>query len=65
MFQYGLFDRFPQVKVVVLESGAGWAGYLLNRMDAVYDSPLRKTVPLKEKPVVYQKSWVEGKKLSS
>ena len=39
LFQYGLFERFPRVKVVVLESGAGWAGYLLNRMDAVYEQP--------------------------
>lgn len=62
LFQYGLFDRFPTVKVVVLESGAGWAGYLLNRMDAVYDSPLGKTVPLKEKPSYYfhRQCWISG-----
>ena len=53
MFQYGLFERFPHIKVIVLESGAGWAGYLLNRMDAVYDSPLGDTVRLKEKPSYY------------
>jgi predicted TIM-barrel fold metal-dependent hydrolase len=62
MFQYGLFDRFPKVKVIVLESGAGWAGYMLNRMDAVYDSPLGKTVPLKEKPsyYFYRQCWISG-----
>lgn len=62
MFQYGLFDRFPTVKVVVLESGAGWAGYLLNRMDAVYDSPLGDTVRLKEKPsyYFYRQCWISG-----
>jgi predicted TIM-barrel fold metal-dependent hydrolase len=62
LFQYGLFDRFPKVKVVVLESGAGWAGYLLNRMDAVYDSPLGKSVPLKEKPsyYFYRQCWISG-----
>jgi len=62
MFQYGLFDRFPKVKVVVLESGAGWAGYLLNRMDAVYDSPLGKSVRLKEKPsyYFYRQCWISG-----
>ena len=60
LFQYGLFDRFPQVKIVVLESGAGWAGYLLNRMDAVYDSPLGRSVPLKEKPsyYFYRQCWI-------
>jgi len=62
MFQYGLFDRFPKVKVVVLESGAGWAGYLLNRMDAVYESPLGRSVPLKEKPsyYFYRQCWISG-----
>ena len=62
MFQYGLFERFPRVKVVVLESGAGWAGYLLNRMDAVYDSPLGESVPLKEKPSYYfhRQCWISG-----
>ncbi len=62
LFQYGLFDRFPKVKVVVLESGAGWAGYLLNRMDAVYQSPFGRTVPLKEKPsyYFYRQCWISG-----
>jgi len=63
LFQYGLFDRFPKVKVIVLESGAGWAGYLLNRMDAVYESPMfGTTVPLKEKPSFYfhRQCWVSG-----
>lgn len=63
MFQYGLFERFPRIKVVVLESGAGWAGYLLNRMDAVYDSPLGDTVRhLKEKPsfYFYRNCWISG-----
>ena len=62
LFQYGLFERFPRVKVVVLESGAGWAGYLLNRMDAVYDSPLGESVPLKEKPSYYfhRQCWISG-----
>ena len=62
LFQYGLFDRFPTIKVVVLESGAGWAGYLLNRMDAVYDSPIGDTVRLKEKPsyYFYRQCWISG-----
>ncbi len=62
MFQYGLFERFPRIKVVVLESGAGWAGYLLNRMDAVFESPLGDTVRLKEKPSYYfqRNCWISG-----
>ena len=36
LFDYGVFDRFPRLKVVVLESGGGWIGYWLDRIDAVY-----------------------------
>src|SRR3989440_528284 len=36
LFDYGVFDRFPHLKVVVLESGGGWIGYWLDRIDAVY-----------------------------
>ena len=36
LFDYGVFDKFPRLKIVVLESGAGWIGYWLDRIDAVY-----------------------------
>lgn len=39
LFEFGVFQRFPGLRVVVLESGAGWIGYWLDRMDAVYASP--------------------------
>lgn len=29
----GLFERFPSVRVVSLEHGSGWVGYLLHRLD--------------------------------
>jgi predicted TIM-barrel fold metal-dependent hydrolase len=60
MFQYGVFAKFPRLKVVVLESGAGWIGYWLERMDAVYASPLGRNVPLDEKPSVYfqRQCWI-------
>ena len=63
LFQYGLFDRFPKVKVIMLESGAGWAGHLLNRMDTVYKTALfGRTVPLKEIPsfYFYRQCWISG-----
>ena len=45
LFQWGLFDRFPEVKTIVLESGAGWIGASLDRMDATYETSLGDSVP--------------------
>ncbi|HKV54538.1 MAG TPA: amidohydrolase family protein [Candidatus Binataceae bacterium] len=56
LFQYGVFDRFPRLRAVVLESGAGWIGYWLDRGDAIYRrTALGGTVQLKEKPSFYFK----------
>ncbi len=62
LFQWGLFDRFPRVKAVLLESGAGWIGAALDRMDATYDTALGDSVPLKEKPSFYfrRQCWISG-----
>jgi predicted TIM-barrel fold metal-dependent hydrolase len=55
-FQFGVFDRFPKLKLVVLESGAGWIGYWLDRGDAIYKgTTLGATVQLKEPPSHYFK----------
>jgi predicted TIM-barrel fold metal-dependent hydrolase len=32
----GLFDRFPELKLLVVEAGAGWAGYVMDRLDEKY-----------------------------
>jgi predicted TIM-barrel fold metal-dependent hydrolase len=54
LFQFGVFDRFPKLKVVVLESGAGWIGYWLDRADAIFTgTTLGATVRLAEKPSYY------------
>jgi predicted TIM-barrel fold metal-dependent hydrolase len=64
LFQYGVFEKFPQLRVIVLESGAGWIGYWLDRMDTVYASP--QGIParqvLSEKPSVYfgRQCWISG-----
>jgi len=62
LFHYGLFERFPKVKMVVLESQAGWIGYLLDRMDAVFRGPLGKTTGMKEAPSTYFKRqcWISA-----
>jgi predicted TIM-barrel fold metal-dependent hydrolase len=55
LFQFGTLARFPDLKVVVLEAGASWIGYWLERMDSVYASPqgyfVREQLP--EKPSFY------------
>lgn len=32
----GVFDRFPKLKIVLSEGGAGWVPYILERADKVY-----------------------------
>jgi predicted TIM-barrel fold metal-dependent hydrolase len=61
-FQYGTFDRFPRLKLVVLESGAGWLGHWMDRMDALYRGPLRITMPLAECPSHYvrRQCWISA-----
>ena len=33
----GLFDRFPRLKALVVETGAGWVGYIMDRLDEKYE----------------------------
>ena len=61
LFDYGVFDLFPRLKVVVLESGGGWIGYWLDRIDAVYGHTfIGRKVPLRDKPSEYfrQRVWI-------
>ncbi len=32
----GMFDRFPRLKLLAVEAGAGWAAYLMDRLDEKY-----------------------------
>jgi predicted TIM-barrel fold metal-dependent hydrolase len=61
-FLHATFDRFPRLKLVVLESGASWLGFWVDRMDALYRSPLRVTLPLRELPSDYvrRQCWVSA-----
>lgn len=50
-FDYATFDRFPKLKLVVLESGGGWIGYWMDRLDAVYeDTIIGRSARTKRKP---------------
>ena len=61
LFDYGVFDKFPRLKVLVLESGGGWIGYWLDRIDAIYGHTFIGTrVPLQHKPSDYfrERCWI-------
>jgi predicted TIM-barrel fold metal-dependent hydrolase len=61
LFDYGVFDKFPELKVLVLESGGGWIGYWLDRIDAIYGHTYVGTrVPLERKPSEYfsDRVWI-------
>jgi len=64
LFQYGVFEKFPTLRIVILESGAGWVGYWLDRMDTVYASPqgFRTRALLAEKPSFYfrRQCWISA-----
>ena len=50
----GLFDRFPKLKIAIVESGAGYASYLMDRLDEKFDR-FRDASPLKRRPSEYMR----------
>ncbi|MFQ5699064.1 MAG: amidohydrolase family protein [Myxococcota bacterium] len=64
LFQFGIFERHPELRVVVLEAGAGWLPYWLDRMDAVWASPqgIGARAVLPERPGHYfrRQCWISG-----
>jgi predicted TIM-barrel fold metal-dependent hydrolase len=52
-FALGTLERFPELRLGVLESGCGWVGAFLDRMDAIFDTASRAVIPLEEKPSHY------------
>ncbi len=60
-FDLGLFERFPRLRLLVLESGGSWVAHYLDRMDAVFGhTPIQAGPRLKEKPTHYfrERCWV-------
>lgn len=54
LLDFGVFDRFPKLKVLVLESGGSWAPYFFDRMDAVFaHTPVGSRIRLKKLPSEY------------
>ena len=58
-FQGGVFDRFPDFRLVVLESGTLWMPYILDRMDEKFEV-ISFTMESKEEPSTYFKTrgWI-------
>ncbi|MFQ5872716.1 MAG: amidohydrolase family protein [Dehalococcoidia bacterium] len=58
-FQGGVFDRFPDLKLVVLESGVLWMPYMLDRMDEKFEI-IGFTTQTKHKPSEYfqKRGWI-------
>jgi predicted TIM-barrel fold metal-dependent hydrolase len=52
-FALGTLERFPELKLGVLESGSGWVGAFLDRMDALFETTLGRTTPLERPPSEY------------
>ncbi|MCH8087392.1 MAG: amidohydrolase family protein, partial [Chloroflexi bacterium] len=59
LFQGGLFERFPTLKLVVVETGAGWLPYWLDRMDSLFNK-VGFTTPMKMRPSEYfrRQCWI-------
>lgn len=59
LFNGAVFDRFPRLKVAILEVGCGWVAYWIERMDSVFDF-IGFTTPMKMKPSEYfrRQCWV-------
>ena len=58
-FDQGTFERFPKLKLVVLESGVGWLVDWIHRMDAKFEIN-GFTTPMKMKPSEYfqRNCWI-------
>ena len=42
MMIYGVFERFPRLRVAYLESGCGWVPYLADRLDESWEHRLKR-----------------------
>ena len=58
-FAEGTFERFPRLKLVVLESGIGWLVYWIDRMDEKFEVN-GFTTPMKQMPSEYfqRQCWI-------
>jgi predicted TIM-barrel fold metal-dependent hydrolase len=61
MIYGGVFERFPKLRFVTVESGVGWFAFAANYMDATWDKQKHWTgTTLKNKPSFYMDQNVYG-----
>ncbi len=49
-FTHGTLERFPDLRLGVLESGMGWIGSFLDRADAVFETISARGLPISTRP---------------
>jgi len=54
----GVLERFPGLKFVTLEVGAGWAAWLMHTMDGIYHAHPETSITLKKLPSEYFKQSI-------
>ena len=59
LFEEGVIERFPRLKVVILETGCGWIAWWLERMDHMYNQ-FHFTTKMKRHPSEYfqRQCWI-------
>lgn len=56
MISEGVFERYPKLRIGILECGVGWVPYLMDRMDEEYERKGKYSPQCKKKPSEYMKS---------
>ena len=56
----GKLDRFPRLRLGILEAGSGWVGAMLDRLDAVDDALRRGRVKLSATEYFQRQCFVSG-----
>jgi predicted TIM-barrel fold metal-dependent hydrolase len=63
-FHFGVLESIPELQLVVLECGASWIGYWLDRMDSTWASPqgltVRKVLPEKPSHYFRRQCWISA-----